>query len=56
MPLKKIKKGLEQSLQKEKGRCPSTIVGGIFHNLKIKHIEGRIKDIEAELKYRKTKR
>lgn len=56
MPLKKIKKGLEASLEKEKSKHPSTIVGMIFHKLKIGRLEGRIKDIESELKYRKTKK
>lgn len=56
MPLKKIKKGLEQSLTKEKSKCPSTIVGCIFHKFKIKRIERRIRDIETELSNRKTKR
>jgi hypothetical protein len=56
MPLKKIKKGLEASLNKEKGKCPSTIIGGIFHNFRIKRIESRIKNIETELSNRKTKR
>jgi hypothetical protein len=56
MALKKILKGLEVSLEKEQGKCPSTIIGGIFHNLKIKRIESRIKNIETELSNRKTKR
>ena len=55
MPLKKLKKGLEASLEKEKSKCPSTIVGCIFHNFKINRIERRIKEIEIELNYRKTK-
>lgn len=56
MPLKKIKKGLEKSLKTEEGKCPSTILGGWFHTLKIKSIKRRIESIETELSNRKTKR
>ena len=56
MPLKKVKKGLEKSLASEKAKCPSTMLGGIFHNFKIRSIERRIKDIETELYNRKTKK
>ena len=56
MALKKILKGLEVSLKKEQGNCPSTMLGGIFHKFKIKRIQTRIKDIEKELSNRKTKR
>ena len=56
MALKKILKGLEQSLKLEIERTPSTWVGGIFHNLKIRRIENRITDIKSELSNRKTKK
>ena len=55
MALKKILKGLEQSLKLEKEKTPSTWLGGIFHNIKIKGIEHRITDIKSELNNRKTK-
>ena len=56
MALKKILKGLEVSLKKEETKCPSTMLGGIFHKFKIKRIQNRIMDIEKELSNRKTKR
>ena len=56
MPLKKVKKELEKSLKTEQGKCPSTMIGGWFHKLKIRSIKKRIDDIETELKYRKTKK
>jgi hypothetical protein len=56
MALKKILKGLEVSLKTEQKKCPSTMLGGIFHKFKIKRIQNRIKDIETELSNRKTKR
>ena len=55
MALKKILKGLEQSLKLEKERTPSTWIGGIFHNFKMRSIENRITDIKSELSNRKTK-
>ena len=56
MPLKKIKKELENSLMVTIGKCPSTMLGGVFHKFKIRSIEKRIKDIEIELTNRKTKK
>ena len=56
MALKKILKGLEQSLKTEKEKTPSTWIGGIFHNLKMKRIQNRITDIKSELDNRKTKK
>lgn len=56
MPLKKIKKGLERSLESEQTKCPSTMLGGIFHKFKLKRIEDRIKSIETELYNRKNKK
>ncbi len=56
MALKKILKGLEVSLKTEQKKCPSTMLGDIFHKFKIKRIQNRIKDIEKELSNRKTKR
>ena len=56
MPLKKVKKALEKSLITEQGKCPSTMLGGIFHRFRIRAIEKRIKQIETELNNRKTKK
>jgi hypothetical protein len=56
MALKKILKGLEQSLKLEKEKTPSTWLGGIFHKFKMKGIEHRITDIKSELTNRKTKK
>jgi hypothetical protein len=56
MPLKKVKKALEKSLITEQGKCPSTMLGGLFHKFKIRSIERRIKEIETELTNRKTKK
>lgn len=56
MPLKKVKKALEKSLMTEQGKCPSTMLGGLFHKFRIKSIEKRIKDIETELINRKNKK
>jgi len=56
MALKKILKGLEQSLKLETEKKPSTLIGVIFHKFKIRSIENRIIDIKAELYNRKTKK
>ena len=56
MALKKILKGLEQSLKLEGERIPSTLLGEFFHNLKMRRIENRITDIKSELSNRKTKK
>jgi len=56
MALKKILKGLEQSLKTEKERTPSTWIGGLFHKFKMRTIQNRIIDIKAELYNRKTKK
>jgi hypothetical protein len=56
MALKKILKGLEKSLKLETEKNPSTWIGGLFHNLKMKRIENRIADIKSELSNRKTKK
>ena len=56
MALKKILKDLEKSLKLEGERTPSTWVGGIFHNLKMRSIKNRITDIKSELTNRKTKK
>jgi hypothetical protein len=55
MPLKKLMKGLEASLQAEKQIHPKTKLGMWFHNFKMRNIEYRINDIKKELSYRKTK-
>ncbi len=55
MALKKILKGLEQSLKLEREKTPSTWIGGIFHKFKMRGIENRITDIKSELTNRKTK-
>jgi hypothetical protein len=56
MPLKKIMKGLEASLKKEKEVHPKTMLGMLFHKFKIQSIENRIINIKAELYNRKTKK
>ena len=55
MPLKKVMKGLEVSLQAEKQIHPKTQLGVWFHNFKMYSIQSRIDDIKKELSYRKTK-
>ena len=55
MPLKKLMKGLEASLQAEKQIHPKTKLGMWFHNFKMRNIEYRINDIKKQLSYRKTK-
>jgi hypothetical protein len=56
MALKKILKGLEQSLKLENEKKPSTLIGVIFRKFKIRGIENRIIDIKTELYNRKTKK
>ena len=55
MPLKKVMKGLEVSLQAEKQIHPKTQLGVWFHNFKMYSIQSRIDTIKKELSYRKTK-
>jgi hypothetical protein len=55
MALKKILKGLEQSLKDEREIKPITILGNWFHNFKMRSIECRINDVKKELDNRKTK-
>jgi len=55
MPLKKLMKGLEASLQAEKQIHPKTKLGMWFHIWKMYSIQSRIDDIKKELSYRKTK-
>jgi hypothetical protein len=55
MALKKILKGLEQSLKAERETIPVTMLGNWFHNFKMHRIEYRIDDIKKELNNRKTK-
>jgi hypothetical protein len=55
MPLKKVIKGLEESLRAEKEIHPKTQLGVWFHNFKMRSIECRINDIKKELVNRKTK-
>ena len=55
MPLKKLMKGLEASLKKEREIHPSTKLGVWFHNFKMRSIECRINDIKKQLINRKTK-
>ena len=55
MPLKKVMKGLEASLEAEKQIHPKTKLGMWFHSWKIYSIQTRIDDIKKELSYRKTK-
>jgi hypothetical protein len=55
MALKKILKGLEQSLKAERETIPATMLGNWFHNFKMHRIEYRIDDIKKELNNRKTK-
>jgi hypothetical protein len=56
MALKKLMKGLENSLKAENELHPKTWLGEFFHKLKIRSIENRIIDIKAELYNRKTKK
>ena len=56
MALKKIMKGLEQSLRAEMEIHPKTKLGMWFHNFKMRSIECRINDIKKELSNRKTKK
>ena len=55
MPLKKLMKGLEASLQAEKQIHPKTKLGLWFHIWKMRNIQFRINNIKKELSYRKTK-
>jgi hypothetical protein len=55
MPLKKIMKALEVSLNAEREIKPATKLGMWFHNFKMRNIEYRINNIKKELSYRKTK-
>ena len=55
MPLKKVMKGLEISLQAEKEIHPKTKLGVWFHIWKLHSIQSRIDSIKKELLYRKTK-
>jgi hypothetical protein len=55
MPLKKVMKGLEVSLQAEKQIHPKTKLGLWFHIWKMRNIQFRINSIKKELSYRKTK-
>jgi hypothetical protein len=55
MPLKKVMKGLEASLQAEKQIHPKTKLGVWFHIWKLHSIQSRIDSIKKELLYRKTK-
>ena len=56
MALKKLMKGLEESLKKEMEIHPKTKLGMWFHNFKMRSIECRINDIKKELVNRKTKK
>ena len=56
MALKKIMKGLEASLKKEKEIHPKTKLGVWFHIWKLHSIQSRIDSIKKELSYRKTKK
>lgn len=56
MPLKKLMKGFEASLKKEREIHPSTKLGVWFHNFKMRSIQHRIDDIKKELVNRKTKK
>jgi hypothetical protein len=56
MALKKILKGLEESLKCETKKNPSTWIGSFFHNLKMKSIQTRIDSVKRELIKRKTKK
>jgi hypothetical protein len=56
MALKKIMKGLEESLKRENELHPKTWLGVLFHKFKRQRIENRIINIKAELYNRKTKK
>ena len=56
MALKKLMRGLENSLKAESEVHPKTWLGVLFHKFKIRSMENRIIDIKAELYNRKTKK
>ena len=56
MALKKLMKGLEASLKKEREIKPKTMLGLWFHKFRMRSIEYRIDDIKKELSNRKTKK
>jgi hypothetical protein len=56
MALKKLLKGIKASLILEQARIPKTMLGNFIHKIKMYSMEGRIAEIESELRNRKTKK
>jgi hypothetical protein len=56
MALKKILKGIKDSLIVEQARIPKTLLGNFIHKIKMNSMESRIAEIETELLKRKTKK
>ena len=56
MALKKLLKGIKASLIVEQARIPKTMLGNFIHKIKMHSMEGRIAEIESELRNRKTKK
>ncbi len=53
MPIKKLIKGLKESLKKERNTKHTTLIGKWWGKWKAYNIEARIEDLERELKRRK---
>jgi hypothetical protein len=56
MALRKILRAMKASLIVEQARIPKTMLGNFIHKIKMYSMEGRIAEIESELRNRKTKK